>query len=85
VGSGEAGIAWCVAHLLDALVARGALDDAEELVDRFGQPTGGDPTLPLALLRTSLAHFHLARGIPTAALREASAAGELVSATPVNR
>jgi DNA-binding CsgD family transcriptional regulator len=84
VGSGEPGIAWCVAHLLDALVARGALDDAEELVDRFGPPTGAEPTLPLALLRTSLAHFHLARGIPTAALREATAAGELVSATIAN-
>ena len=45
---------------------------------------GADPTLPLALLRTSLAHFHLARGIPTAALREATAAGELVSATITN-
>ena len=84
VGSGEPGVAWCVAHLLDALVARGALDDAEELVGRFGPPTGADPTLPLALLRTSLAHFHLARGIPTAALREATAAGELVSVTITN-
>jgi DNA-binding CsgD family transcriptional regulator len=84
VGSGEPGVAWCVAHLLDALVARGALDDAEELVARFGPPTRGEPTLPLALLRTSLAHFHLARGIPTAALREATAAGELVSATIAN-
>ena len=84
VGSGDPGIAWCVAHLLDALVARGAVDDAEELVDRFGSPAGAEPTLPLALLRTSLAHFHLLRGIPTAALREATAAGELVSATIAN-
>ena len=84
VGSGEPGVAWCVAHLLDALVARGALDDADELVDRFGPPTGTAPTLPVALLRTSLAHFHLARGVPTAALREATAAGELVSATIAN-
>ena len=60
VGSGDPGIAWCVAHLLDALVARGAVDDAEELVGRFGSPAGAEPTLPLALLRTSLAHFHLA-------------------------
>jgi DNA-binding CsgD family transcriptional regulator len=84
VGSGEPGVAWCVAHLLDALVARGALDDGEELVGRFGPPTGADPTLPLALLRTSLAHFHLARGIPTAALRESTAAGELVAVTITN-
>jgi DNA-binding CsgD family transcriptional regulator len=84
VGSGDPGIAWCVAHLLDALVARGALDDAEELVSRSGPPTGAEPTLPLALLRTSLAHFYLARGIPTAALREATAAGELVSETIAN-
>jgi DNA-binding CsgD family transcriptional regulator len=84
VGSGEPGIAWCVAHLLDALLARGALDDAEELVDRFGPATGAAPTLPVALLRTSLAYFHLARGVATAALREATAAGELVSATIAN-
>jgi DNA-binding CsgD family transcriptional regulator len=84
VGSGEPGVAWCVAHLLDALTARGALDDAEELVGRFSLPTGAEPTLPLALLRTSLAHFHVVRGVPTAALREATAAGELVSATIAN-
>ncbi|HEY1568322.1 MAG TPA: AAA family ATPase [Solirubrobacteraceae bacterium] len=84
VGSGEPGIAWCVAHLLDALVARGALDEGEELVGRFGPPSGADPTLPLALLRTSLAHFHLARGIPTAALREATAAGQLISGAIAN-
>jgi DNA-binding CsgD family transcriptional regulator len=84
VGSGEPGIAWCVAHLLDALLARGGLEDAAELVDRFGPAAGAAPTLPVALLRTSLAHFHLARGVPTAALREATAAGELVSATIAN-
>jgi DNA-binding CsgD family transcriptional regulator len=84
VGSGEPGVAWCVAHLLDALLARGALDDADELVGRFAPAAGATPTLPVALLRTSLAHFHLARGEATVALREASTAGELVSATISN-
>ena len=61
-GSGEPGVAWCVAHLLDALLARGALDEAAELVDRHLVGASAAPTLPVALLRTSLAHFHLAEG-----------------------
>jgi DNA-binding CsgD family transcriptional regulator len=84
VGSGEPGIAWCVAHLLDALLARGSLDEADELVERFSATTHGAPTLPVALLRTSLAQLYLARGHATAALREARRAGELVSATISN-
>ncbi len=83
VGSGEPGVAWCVAHLLDALFARGSLDEADQLVGRFSATTRS-PTLPVALLRTSLAHLYLARGHATAALREARAAGELVSATISN-
>ena len=83
-GSGEPGVAWCVAHLLDALVARGALDDAAELVNRALVPASAAPTLPLALLHTSLAHFHLAQGRPEAALGEATAAGRLVSGTIAN-
>ena len=83
-GSGEPGVAWCVAHLLDALIARGGLDEATELVDRNLVPAGAAPTLPLALLHTSLAHFHLVRGRSDAALREASVAGRLVSATISN-
>jgi DNA-binding CsgD family transcriptional regulator len=39
---------------------------------------------PAALLRTSLAHLYLERGHATAALREARAAGDLVSATISN-
>lgn len=84
VGSGEPGIAWCVAHLLDALLARGSLDEADALGAGFSATTHGSPTLPAALLRTSLAHMYLARGHPTAALREARAAGDLVSATITN-
>jgi DNA-binding CsgD family transcriptional regulator len=84
VGSGEPGIAWCVSHLLDALLARGSLDEADELVGRFSATTHAGPTLPVALLRTSLAHLYLARGHATAALREARAAGQLVSATISN-
>jgi DNA-binding CsgD family transcriptional regulator len=84
VGSGEPGVAWCVSHLLDALLARGSLDEAEELVERFGATTHAAPTLPVALLRTSLGHLLLARGHAAAALREARAAGEMVSATISN-
>ncbi len=83
-GSGEPGVAWCVAHLLDALVARGGLDEATELVNRNLVSATAAPTLPVALLHVSLARFHLARGQPEAALREARAAGRLVSATIVN-
>jgi hypothetical protein len=83
-GSGEPGVAWCVAHLLDALLARGGLDEATELVNRKLVPASATPTLPVALLHTSLAHFHLAQGQPDAALREATAAGRLVSATVAN-
>jgi ATP/maltotriose-dependent transcriptional regulator MalT len=84
VGSGEPGVAWCVSHLLDALLARGALEEARTLVERSAAAGGHAPTLPVALLRTSLAHFHLAGGDPTAALREARAAGRLVSGTISN-
>ena len=83
-GSGEPGVAWCVAHLLDALLARGALDEAAELVDRKLVAASAAPTLPFALLRTSLAYFHLAVGQAGAGLREAQAAGRLVSATISN-
>jgi DNA-binding CsgD family transcriptional regulator len=83
-GSGQPGVAWCVAHLLDALLARGAVDEAAELVDRELVSASAAPTLPVALLHTSLAHFHLARGQPVVALREARAAGRLISATIAN-
>jgi DNA-binding CsgD family transcriptional regulator len=83
-GSGEPGVAWCVAHLLDALLARGGFDEATELVNRNLVPASAAPTLPVALLHTSLAHFRLASGQPEAALREASAAGRLVSPTIAN-
>lgn len=83
-GSGQPGVAWCVAHLLDALLARGALDEASELVGRQLVPASAAPTLPVALLHASLAHFQLARGQPAIALREAQAAGRLVSETIAN-
>ena len=78
-GSGEPGLAWCAAHLLDALLARGAMAEADELAGRFSATSWAAPKLPDALLRTSLAHFRLARGEAMAALQEATAAGELVS------
>ena len=78
-GSGDPGLAWCAAHLLDALVARGAMAEANELAGRFAATSWAAPKLPDALLRTSLAHFRLARGEPMVALQEATAAGELIS------
>ena len=85
VGSGEPGIAWCLAHLLDALLVRGALDEAQNLLEPSAEAAAaGGATLPVALLRTSLAYFHLARGQALSALREARAAGRLVSATISN-
>ncbi len=78
-GSGEPGLAWCAAHLLDALLARGAMTEADELAGRFAATSWAAPKLSDALLRTSLAHFRLARGEALAALQEATAAGELIS------
>ena len=76
-GSGDAGVAWSVAHLMQALLARGAADEAEALHDgtQFGTP----PSLPLALLLAARAHLHLDRGRPGEALSDALAAGSLVS------
>jgi DNA-binding CsgD family transcriptional regulator len=78
-GSGAPGLAWCASHLLDALVARGAMAEADELAGRFAATSWAAPKLPDALWRTSLAHFRLTRGEAKAALQEATAAGELVS------
>jgi tetratricopeptide (TPR) repeat protein len=78
-GSGAPGLAWCAAHLLDALVTRGGMAEAGELAGRFATTSWAAPKLSDALLHTSVAHFRLARGEPLAALESASAAGELVS------
>jgi DNA-binding CsgD family transcriptional regulator len=76
-GSGDAGVAWSVAHLMQALLARGAADEAEALHDgtQFDTP----PSLPLALLLAARANLHLDRGRPGEALSDALAAGSLVS------
>jgi DNA-binding CsgD family transcriptional regulator len=80
-GSGEAGVAWSIAHLMHALLARGALDEAEELMSRCSTQPGTPPSLPLALLLAASANLHLARARPGEALRAALEAGELVSPT----
>jgi DNA-binding CsgD family transcriptional regulator len=82
-GSGDSALAWGVAHLLNAVVARGALDEADELLAR-GVVASGPPTLPVALLLTARANLHLAQGRSRAALKDARAAGDLVSATIAN-
>ena len=81
---GEPGLAWTVAHVLDALVARGALEEADEFADANAVGPGAPPTLPQALLHSSLARLHVARGRASAALTEARAAGDLASATISN-
>jgi DNA-binding CsgD family transcriptional regulator len=78
-GGGEPGLAWCVANLLDPLVARGALDEADELADGAPIRPGSPPTFALALLLTSRAKLHLARGRASAGLADARAAGDLVT------
>src|SRR5436190_1801866 len=81
---GEPGLAWTVAHVLDALVVRGALEEADEFADANAVGPGAPPTLPQALLHSSLARLHVARGRASAALTEARAAGDLASATISN-
>ncbi len=76
-GSGDAGVAWSVAHLMHALLARGAVEEAEALHGST-QP-GTPPSLPFALLLAARANLHLDRGRPGEALSDALAAGELVS------
>jgi DNA-binding CsgD family transcriptional regulator len=83
-GTGEPGLAWTVAHLLNALVARGALEDAEALASHHVAGPGAPPTLGLALLLTAQANLHLAQGRPGPALKDARAAGDLVSPTIFN-
>src|SRR3954469_14054277 len=77
---GEPGFAWGVAHLVDALLARGAPEEADEFVQGAPLSAGAPPTLPVALFHTSRANLHLARGRTSEALSDALAAGDLVSA-----
>jgi DNA-binding CsgD family transcriptional regulator len=83
-GSGESAFAWGTAHLLNALVARGALEEADELLRRGMVGPSPPPTLPVGLLFTARANLHLAQGRSTAALKDARAAGNLMSATISN-
>src|SRR2546423_10895757 len=83
-GSGEPGLAWGVANLMNALVARGALDEADELAGRGTVGPGAPPTFGLALLLAARANLHLARGRYSAALDDARATGDLVSPTISN-
>ena len=79
VGSGEPGLAWTTALLANVLRVRGALDEAEERLGRGVIVSGAPPTFPHAMLLTARANLHLARGRPSAALRDAAAAGVAVS------
>ncbi|MGZ4305812.1 MAG: LuxR C-terminal-related transcriptional regulator, partial [Solirubrobacteraceae bacterium] len=83
-GSGAEAYAWATAHLLNALVARGALDEGDELLRRGIVGPSAAPTLPLGLFLAARANLHLALGRPTSALKDAREAGKLMSATISN-
>jgi DNA-binding CsgD family transcriptional regulator len=83
-GSGEPALAFAVAYLLNALVARGGLEEADELIGRGIVGASAPPTFSGALLLTARANLHLAQGRASAALIDARAAGDLVSATISN-
>jgi len=83
-GSGESAFAWGTAHLLNALVARGALEEADELLSRGIVGPSPPPTMPVGLLLGARANLHLAQGRSTDALKDARAAGNLMSATISN-
>jgi DNA-binding CsgD family transcriptional regulator len=83
-GSGDAGVAWSVANLVHALLARGALDEAEALLSRPSASAAGPASLAHALLLVARANLHLARSRPAEALGAAQAAGALVAPTIAN-
>jgi DNA-binding CsgD family transcriptional regulator len=76
-------IAWSAANVVSALVARGALSEAEAFLAEdpgFHAP----PSFPLALVLTARAELHLTQGRARAALQDAQAAGELLPSTISN-
>ena len=79
-GSGVEAYVWGTAHLLNALVARGALEEGDELLGRGIVGPSAAPTLPLGLFLAARANLHLAQGRAAAALTDARAAGDLTSA-----
>ena len=76
-GSGAAAYAWAQAHLIEALVARGALEDAEALAGHEGPPS-----FPQALYHCALSRLRLAQGRPAEA--DARAAGKIVGRIVTN-
>ena len=75
-GSGESAFAWGTAHLLNALVARGALEEADELLSRGIVGPSPPPTMPVGLLLGARANLHLAQGRSTDALKRRPRGGE---------
>ena len=78
------GPAWATARVLGAKLARGALDEAEEILKGGEVGLHARPSLPLALLIAARAELHLAQGRFGSALDDARAAGDLVSPTITN-
>ena len=77
-GSGPSAYAWALAHLVNALVARGALDDAERTFERPEVGPGAPPSFPLGMYLCARSRVHLARGRAGEALDDALHAGELL-------
>jgi DNA-binding CsgD family transcriptional regulator len=83
-GSGEPARAFAVAYLVNALVARGGLDEADELIGRGIVGPSAPPTFSGALFLMARANLHLAQGRASAALKDAREVGALVSPTISN-
>jgi DNA-binding CsgD family transcriptional regulator len=79
-GSGVAAYAWALAHLVRALTARGALDEADAAL--AARPVGADapPSFPLAQFLAARSELRLAQGESAVALQDARAAGDIVGA-----
>jgi DNA-binding CsgD family transcriptional regulator len=80
-GIGPPARAWVVALLMDALVARGALDEAEEILATSVDAAGLAPSLPVGIFHDSIAALRLAQGRAAEALGEAESAGAALGST----
>jgi DNA-binding CsgD family transcriptional regulator len=81
-GLGQTGWTWTVNSLAEALVARGAFEEAEALIGEL--PLSRATTFTQACARVIVANAHLGLGRPSLALQEAQEAGRLVSPTFTN-
>ncbi|HEY8583323.1 MAG TPA: AAA family ATPase [Capillimicrobium sp.] len=80
---GEAGLAWTISALGNALMARGALTEAEELLARHPISRAAQTFGHADVLATSAA-LHLELGRPAAALRDATDTARILLPTLTN-